>query len=135
VALTTPCVSGAHAPLRTPLIGALPQPTEAVFPSLTTQAVRDRLKVLGRRIGVHLHPHAFRHAFSAHLHLNGANERVIQELLGHRRVNTTALYLQGCERDLQEKRELITRSLANARGRGEDMRGLRRIIGGGLALR
>jgi len=110
-------------------------PTEKVFPGLTTQNVRDRLKVLGRRIGVHLHPHAFRHAFSSHLHLNGANERVIQELLGHRRVDTTAIYLQGCERALQEKRELITRCLANARGRGEDMRGLRRVIGGGLALR
>jgi len=113
----------------------LTTPTDPVFPGLTTQNVRDRLKVLGKRIGIHLHPHAFRHAFSSHLHLNGANERVIQELLGHRRVDTTAIYLQGCERALQEKRELITRCLANARGRGEDMRGLRRVIGGGLALR
>ena len=136
VPLGKPCVEALSALLDG--TRAIVAPTEKVFGGLNEQNVRDRLKVLGKRIGIHLHPHAFRHAFSSHLHLNGANERVIQELLGHRRVDTTAIYLQGCERALQEKRELITRCLANARGRGEDMRGLRRVIAGqrtGLVLR
>jgi integrase/recombinase XerD len=107
---------------------------EARVFNLNEQQVRDRLKTVGRRIGVHLTPHLFRHAFAGHLHLNGANERVIQEWLGHRRVDTTALYLDGCQRAIEEKRQLITRSLAKARGRDEDPRALRYTIGG-LVLR
>lgn len=106
--------------------------------NLNEQAVRDRLKTVGRRIGVHLTPHLLRHAFAGHLHLNGANERVIQEWLGHCRVDTTALYLDGCERVIEEKRQLVARSLAAARGLDADPRSLKRVIvgdGAGLILR
>jgi site-specific recombinase XerD len=110
-----------------------PRNTGPVF-SLNEQQVRDRLKTLGRRVGVHLTPHLFRHAFAGHLHLNGANERVIQEWLGHRRVDTTMIYLDGCERAIEEKHQLITRALARARGKDEDPRALRYTTGG-LVLR
>ena len=108
--------------------------TDRVFPGLTTQAVRDRLKVLGQRIGLHLTPHLFRHAFASHLHNNGASERVIMDMLGHRRVDTTQIYLDVSDRTIQEKCDLITRAMANIRGRGDDPRALRRTIGG-LVLR
>ena len=108
--------------------------TDRVFPGLTTQAVRDRLKTLGRRIGLHLTPHLFRHAFASHLHSNGASERVIMDMLGHRRVDTTQIYLDVSDRTIQEKCDLITRAMANIRGRGDDPRTLRRTIGG-LVLR
>ena len=114
--------------------GGLVAPNDRVFPGLTAQNVRDRLKTLGRRVGIHLTPHLFRHAFAGHLHLNGANERVIQEWLGHRRVDTTMIYLDGCERAIEEKHQLITRALARARGRDEDPRALRYTTGG-LVLR
>jgi len=110
-------------------------PTDPVFPGLTTQNVRDLLKVLGRRIGVRLTPHLFRHAMATHMHYNGANIRVLQDLLGHKRCNTTQIYLDTSDRTILDNKDLITRCLANARGRGEDMRGLRRVIDGGLVLR
>ena len=61
---------------------------------LTTRGVQTILKSIEMKTGVpyDLHPHILRHSFATHLLENGADLRIIQELLGHTSINATQVY-------------------------------------------
>jgi integrase/recombinase XerD len=69
------------------------------------QVFARELKSLGARAGISSHllsPHVMRHAFASHLLQNGADLRVVQELLGHADISTTQIYTHVLSERLQK---------------------------------
>jgi len=67
---------------------------EKIFSNLNARSVYRIVTSLAKRCGLDtLHPHSLRHYFGTRLVEKGANLRDIQELMGHRSLETTAIYL------------------------------------------
>lgn len=73
---------------------------------LTRAMVFTIIKRLAEKAGIHkvISPHTLRHSFATHLLQNGADLRVIQQLLGHEKITTTEIYTH---LDIQDLRDAI----------------------------
>ena len=98
-------------------MGSFLFPADSDSGHLTRQAFARDLKSLAGPAGLtpaQVHPHALRHAFASHLLQNGADLRIVQELLGHADISTTQIYTHV----LDERMRAMVRDLHPMTDRG-----------------
>jgi integrase/recombinase XerD len=84
----------------------------ALTPDRIWQLAKDAARSAG--LDENVYPHLFRHSFATHLLENGADLRVIQEMLGHSDIGTTQIYTHV---DQQRLKAVHYRFHPRARGR------------------
>jgi len=75
--------------------------------TLSRGTLYERIRTLGRRARLTkpLSPHRLRHTFASHLVREGINLVTIRDLLGHRMITSTQIYLHVTAHDLRKAAE------------------------------
>jgi integrase/recombinase XerD len=79
----------------------------AIGTRLSATKLQRQVKQYGKALGLRVTPHMLRHSCATHLLHHGADVRQIQQLLGHRALETTALYLKV---DVSHLAEVVARA-------------------------
>ncbi|MBS1867136.1 MAG: tyrosine-type recombinase/integrase [Acidobacteria bacterium] len=69
---------------------------------LSDSAIQIVVHKIGLRVGLKINPYSFRHTFATHLLDNGADVKIIQELLGHASIRSTQVYLHVSKKQVQQ---------------------------------
>lgn len=69
---------------------------------LSRDLIRSRLKTIGKRVGVKVHPHRLRHTCATQLLNAGCRVTSIQRFLGHKELNTTMIYARAHDQTVAE---------------------------------
>lgn len=75
---------------------------------ISKERIREIIKEIAKRAGIEerVSPHKLRHTYATHLLNNGAPLEVVQEFLGHAKIETTKIY---CQLSGERRRELYRR--------------------------
>lgn len=95
----------------------------AIGTRLSSVSLQRQVSHYARALGLRASPHVLRHSCATHLLRHGADVREIQLLLGHRALETTALYTKV---DVSDLAQVLERAHPRDRqGRGDRRRGRR----------
>jgi len=96
-------VLGLYASARGPALPTAPFFRSRFGKPLTRGAVYERVRTWGQRsrVGIPLCPHRMRHTFATHLVRTGTHLVTIRDLLGHRQITSTQIYLHVTAEDLR----------------------------------